>query len=227
MESHFGGAVALGANLLLITSVFAALLSFHNGVARYVYSLARERVLLPALGRTGRGSSAPVGGSAVQSVLALVVICACAILRLDPFTQLFTWLSYVAAVGVLLLMFGTSVAVVGFFRTRRGGRETLWQRAIAPALAAVALAAVTWVTIQNSATLLGAQRSSPLVWILPGLVFAAAALGLLWGLVLKAYSPAVYRGIGSAGSVSPVAGNADGRASYGVTRHRRPSVVSW
>jgi hypothetical protein len=62
------------ANLLLITSVFAALLSFHNGVARYVFSLGRERVLPPALGRTGRGSSAPLAGSILQSLLALAVV---------------------------------------------------------------------------------------------------------------------------------------------------------
>ena len=41
------------ANVLFLTSVFAALLSFHNSVARYLFALGRERVL-PAVLEPGR-----------------------------------------------------------------------------------------------------------------------------------------------------------------------------
>src|SRR5262249_6992997 len=40
------------ASLLFCTSLFAALLSFHNAVARYFFALGRERVLPAALGPT-------------------------------------------------------------------------------------------------------------------------------------------------------------------------------
>ena len=62
LAEYWGPAVADIANVLFLTSVFAALLSFHNGVARYLFALGRERVLpefldtrRTPLGRPGRG----------------------------------------------------------------------------------------------------------------------------------------------------------------------------
>src|SRR4029450_7839917 len=97
---------------LFVTSVFAALLSFHNAVARYLFALGREGVLprlLPSptafaryrfalgregvlprlLGRTSSRSGAPKVGSLVQSALALIVILTYLVLDLDPLGQLF------------------------------------------------------------------------------------------------------------------------------------------
>ena len=71
LAAHWGDSVATLANLLFLTSVFAALLSFHNGVARYLFALGRERVLPAALSRVGTRSGGPVAGSLAQSALAL------------------------------------------------------------------------------------------------------------------------------------------------------------
>ncbi|MCI0686046.1 MAG: amino acid permease, partial [Sporichthyaceae bacterium] len=49
----YGPPLVSVATVLLVTSIFAAMLSFHNGVARYLFALGRERVLPPALARTG------------------------------------------------------------------------------------------------------------------------------------------------------------------------------
>ena len=70
LAEHWGDTVATIANLLFLTSVFAALLSFHNGVARYLFALGRERVLPTALSRVGTRSGGPVAGSLAQSALA-------------------------------------------------------------------------------------------------------------------------------------------------------------
>ncbi|HLL68338.1 MAG TPA: APC family permease [Micromonosporaceae bacterium] len=226
---HYGDTVATIANVLLITSVFAALLSFHNGVARYLFALGRERVLPPVLGQTGRTSSAPTAGSIVQTVIAAVVLAVFIGLRLDPLTQLFTWLSYVAAVAVLLLMIGTSAAVIGFFQRRRNVEENAWQRLVAPILAIVALGAITWVTVQNSSSVLGAEEGSALVWLLPASVFLAAALGLLWGVVLKKTKPEIYQGVGFAGDLNAAdvhdPGLHDPASSRGKSRHRPDSQM--
>ena len=90
---HWGDGVATLANLLFLTSVFAALLSFHNGVARYLFALGRERVLPAALSRVGTRSGGPVAGSLAQSALALVVVAVFALSRGRPVLQMFTWLS--------------------------------------------------------------------------------------------------------------------------------------
>ena len=203
----YGGPVAGLANLLLITSIFAALLSFHNTVARYVFAMSRERVLPAWLGRigTGSGAGAPIGGSLLQSVCAVVVFSAFALAGANPVATLFTWLAYVAAVGVLLLMIGTSLAVIGFFR-RAGGHlgEPVWKRTVAPALGAVALALVLAVTVYNSNAVLGVRPSSPLTIALPGIIAVAAIVGVLWGLVLRESRPDLYQGIGT-GQTKPLA----------------------
>ena len=198
LAEHWGDGVATLANMLFLTSVFAALLSFHNGVARYLFALGRERVLTAALSRVGTRSGGPVAGSLAQSALALVVVTVFAMFGADPVLQLFTWLSGTAAVGIVLLMAGTSAAVVGFFRThRRGG--SAWQRSIAPTLATLALVALVVLLIGNFDALLGADPASPLRWILPGLVLLAGVVGAIWAVRLRSTRPDAYAAIGTTG----------------------------
>ena len=206
----YGGAVAEIARLLLITSVFAALVSFHNSSARYVFAMARERVLPPWLGVVGSRSraGAPIGGSLLQSVVALVVFGSFAAAGADPVTTLFTWLSYIAAVGVLALMVATSVAALRYFRTATptptSPPESVWVRVTAPVLGAVMLSAVLVVTVYNSSAVLGTNSSSPLTVLLPGIVALFAVIGLGWGTILQRVRPAVYQNIG-AGQTKPLA----------------------
>lgn len=197
IAEHFGNGIATTANILLITSVFAALLSFHNTTARYSYALGREGVLPAFLGQR-RGSGAPIAGSALQSLLALLVVAVFALLKRDPLTELFTWGSYIAAVGLLLLMAAVSLSVIGFFRGR-DGVESSWQRVVAPVLGAISLTAIAIVTIVNADSVLGAAKGSVLTYVLPGLVAAVAVVFGIWGLILRSTNPAVYNAIGSAG----------------------------
>jgi len=198
LAEHWGDGVATLANVLFLTSVFAAILSFHNGVARYLFALGRERVLPAALSRVSTRSGGPIAGSLAQSALALVVVAVFAVSGADPVLQMFTWLSGTSAVGVILLMAGTSAAVVGFFRARPGG-GSVWQRAIAPTLATIALVALVALLIGNFDALLGTDPTSPLRWILPGLVLLAAVAGAIWATRLKATRPDVYAAIGTTG----------------------------
>jgi amino acid transporter len=196
LAGYFGDWVGTAANVLFSTSVFAALLSFHNTIARYSLALGRERVLPSFLGQKGRGSGAPIAGSLMQSLLAIIVVVVFAVMKKDPFTELFTWLSYIGAVGVVLLMLGGSVAVIGYFARRPGSIENAWQRVIAPVLATLALGGILGIIVLNSDALLGAEKGSALTYILPGIVGAAAILGLFWGLIIKATRPEVYANIG-------------------------------
>jgi amino acid transporter len=204
IAEHSGPLVADLANVLFLTSVFAALLSFHNGVARYFFALGRERVLPTVLGKVGARSGGPLAGSLAQSTIALIVVVMFALSSADPLLQLFTWLSGLSAVGVILLMTGTSAAVLAFF-ARRQTDESRWHRMIAPGLAYLMLAALGMLLVVNFDRLLGdTEPSSPLVWILPGLVLASAVLGLIWGRILQTTCPDVYDGIGGS-VVTPVA----------------------
>jgi amino acid transporter len=201
IAEHYGNTVADIANVLLITSVFAALLSFHNGVARYLFALGRERVLPAFLGRTGVRSGAPVAGSLLQSLLAVVVVTVFVIAKRDPLFDLFTWFSGIAAAGVVLLMAGSSLAVIGFFWGRRV-EENLWQRFFAPLLGAFALFGVLAVMMLNFDSLLAPTAPPYLRWVLPGTVLAAAVIGLLWGLILRSTRSEAYALIGR-GAIDP------------------------
>lgn len=217
IAAHWPSWVADGANILFLTSVFAALLSFHNGVARYLFALGRERVMPPGFGRTGVGSGAPIAGSLIQSLLAIIVVAAFSSLGRDPITELFTWLSYVAAVGVLLLMIGTSLAVVGFF-AKRDTEENVWQRVLAPILGAIALSTIMYFVITEASSLLGpsAEQIPSLKWILPGLIGAAAVLGLIWGFILRGAKPDIYEGIGRGAVGTPLEHTGMPHAHVGV-----------
>jgi amino acid transporter len=198
LAEHWGGTVGTIATLLFLTSNFAALLSFHNGVARYLFALGRERVLPVGLSRVGTRSGGPVAGSLTQTALAVVVLTVFVLSGTQPVLEMFTWLSGISAVGVVLLMAGTSAAVVGFFRGRSTAATT-WQRIVAPTLATIALVALVVLIITNFDALLGTDPTSPLRWILPGIVLLAGVLGVLWALKLKKSRPDVYTAIGTTG----------------------------
>ncbi|GAA1033597.1 APC family permease [Amycolatopsis albidoflavus] len=195
LAQHWGAAVADIASVLFLTSVFAAIVSFHNGVARYLFALGRERVLFSAFARVGAGSGGPVVGSAAQSVLVLVAVLLCALFQVEPVLELFTWGSGLSAVGIVVLMAGTSAAVIGFFRSRRDSANS-WQRLVAPAVATVLLVAIVILLIANFDLMLAVSPSDPLRWIVPGVVLAAALAGLARAERLRGRHPRAYRMIG-------------------------------
>lgn len=199
-EQNVGPWFADIATVLFVTSLFAALLSFHNAVARYFFSLGRERVLPRALARVQPRTGAPVAGSLAQTGLALVVILVFAVADKDPVLGLFTWLTNLGALGVIFLMALTSLSVVFYLRRYNEAlAEPTAHYTVAAAIAAAVLFAVFYLAITNFDALLGAQPGDPMIWILPGLVVLAAVLGLAFGWILKATRPLTYDGIGRGG----------------------------
>jgi len=195
---HIGTSMATAGRLLFLTSLLAALLSFHNTVARYLFALGREHVLPPVLGRTSRRTAAPAAASTVQSGLALTVILLYATQGWDPLVRLFFWGGMWGGFGVLLLLTTTSVAVAAFFVRNPDQRrsDSAWQTAVAPVLAAAALITVLVLALRNFATLLGVSPSSALRWQLPALYAVAAAIGTAWAILLRDRHPGIYQAIG-------------------------------
>lgn len=195
LEAHFGSVMSGLGQAVLISSIFAAMLSFHNVVARYIYGLSREGVLPPRLSVTGGSiGGVPIGGSLTQSVTAAVTILIFVLLGADPIAVMFTLLSEVAAIGVLVLMIGASVAVIWYYRARPADRPERWQWLVAPALGGAALTVILAITLLNVSALTG---SIPNVqWLLPCVIVVAAASGAIWALVLRVRRPGVYTAIG-------------------------------
>ncbi|MGO4298254.1 APC family permease [Glutamicibacter sp. MCAF14] len=176
------------ANILFITSLFAALLAFHNVIARYFYAMGRGGALPKFLSTTSRTTHAPVAGSLAQSTLGLLVILIFAVIShgKDPmyvvFTM-FTWMTNFAAYGLVLLMSLTSFAVIGYFKRNRTS-DSVITRVIAPLIAGIALAYVFMQIIINFEILLGMEEPGMLGYVLQGIVILPGLIAWVLALVI-------------------------------------------
>lgn len=201
-ESRLGGTFTDVLHVLFVTGMFAALLSFHNVVARYAFAMGREGLLPRAFGRTTGASGAPGTGSLLQTVISALVVIAFAIADdkpagdpTAPVLHLFTWGGNVGALGVILLMATASLSVVVFFARRGAAGAQAW-RLVTSTLAGLALLVIAGYTVKDFDVLVGTGPGSALSWVLPGIIAAAALAGAVLGLVLRSRAPGTHARIG-------------------------------
>ncbi len=194
-EQTLGSGFSTLANVFMVTAVFAALLSFHNAVARYFFALGREGVLPGKLGASHPSHGSPYVGSLTQSIFAAAVVLLFGVSGGDPTGTLFNWFTNLGALGVILLLVVTSVSVIGYFR-RDGRGENGWSRVVAPVLSSAALAVILVLAVVNFQALLGTPDGSVLNWLIPGLVLLAGVIGIGYGVWIKTSNPRTYAQIG-------------------------------
>lgn len=177
-----GGWMSDLVKILLVTSIFACALSFHNVVTRYQFNLARAGLLPRALGVIDPRRLTPSRSSLVVSVVSVGILAVLALSGLDPVTEIYTWLSGSATLGIIALMFVTSISVI-VFHQRRGGDDSLWQSVIAPALAMIGLGAVLYMVIDNFPLLVGGNAAA--IAVLAATI-ASALLGVVTAVAIRA-----------------------------------------
>jgi len=195
------GGLSQAAQMLFLTSLFAAALAFHNTTWRYMFALAREGVLPAALARTG-ASNIPKTASLVQSVTGLVTICVFALAGWPPMAVMFFWLGTTGGFGVLVLLAATSVAVVAFFGRDPHG-EGPFARVTAPFAAFVLLTGIVVLAVRHYNLLLGAAPGAVASWALPRGYAVVAAIGAGWGCSCGRAAPRCMPPSGSARTPSP------------------------
>jgi len=193
-DEYIGPWFTVVMRILFITSVFAALLAFHNAVARYTFALGREGLLPERAGRTHTKHMSPHVGSVAQSIVAFVVVMIFILTGQDPVLALFTWLTNLGTLAVLILMAGSSFAVVAFFSRHRDLESNPLRTLIAPVVAGLALIAVAIFAIANFDLLIGSDGF--LTWFLPSLLLVAAIIGVIAAQMLKSRSPQLYAEMG-------------------------------
>ncbi len=159
--------------ILVVTSLFAAFLAFHQGASRYLFAIAREGLMVRTLGSTHRRHGTPHVAQALQLGLVVLVVGLLAILGRDPYLQIAAPMIALGTLGVVLLQAAASIAIVAFFR-RRGDRR-LWTTLIAPLIGAAGLLASAALGIINFGTLSGS--GSGVTGALPWLYLLAVATG--------------------------------------------------
>lgn len=167
-------------NVLLLTSLFACVLSFHNVIARYQFALARKGLLPNRLAGVHPQHGSPALSSVVQTVTAAVIVAILALLGVDPLVGVFGSMAGVATVGMVVLMLTTSVAVLVYF-ARHGDRAhaRVWQTRIAPVLACLGLLASLVLVLTNFTLVTGGSTT------LSAILAAVPFVGLLAGAAVR------------------------------------------
>ena len=182
-DEYLGGIGRDVVNALLLSSLFACVLSFHNVIARYQFVLAHKGLLPARLGRVHATHASPAFSSVVQTLTALVLLLLFAVLGLDPLVGVFGSMAGVATVGMVLLMLTTSAAVVVFFARRPElARGRTWQARIAPVLASLGLLGSLWLVLTNFTLVTGGSVAvSTVLALIPvaGLLLGLAVGGRL------------------------------------------------
>jgi amino acid transporter len=168
-----GGDVA---EVLLVTSLFAAILSFHNVLARYLFVLGNSTVLPEFFGRSHPRHGSPYVASLAQAGCALTFLLIFAATGMDPVTEVFAWMAGTATLGVLALMALTCAAVLVFFRRTRVD-DRLWHTVLAPLLGLGGLLGCLWLTVANFELLIGGSGRLALALLsVPVLALVGGAL---------------------------------------------------
>lgn len=193
-DTYIGGWSQDVMNVLLVTSLFAVLLAFHNAVSRYLFSLGRESVIPARFGRSHDRHRSPHFGSLTQTASAFVVVIAFVIAGLDPVANVFSWMSGLATLGLISLMALTSIGVVVFFR-RTAADQRVWNTLIAPILGLIGLVFLLVLVVMNFTTLIGG--SSSLAFAFEAILIVAFVLGFVLAARWKTSRPDTYAQLGS------------------------------
>jgi amino acid transporter len=194
IESYVGQWASTTMEVLILTSVLASLLAFHNTITRYTYALSREHILPGALSRLHPVHASPHMASAAQTALAALVVAVFAAVGADPYFQLLLWVNSLGLVGIVVLQAMAAGAVLVFFWDDRRGHSA-WRVVAAPVASIGLLGMATYliVTQMQLLTSAGALVNAILVAITP----ACLVTGYVLGARLKRRRPDLYAQLGT------------------------------
>lgn len=204
-EAQLGGAGEFVGRLLVITSIFAAVLAFHNIATRYVHALATAEVLPSALCGLSKRDGAPAAASLTITAVSSALVVICAVVGLEPYLEMFTWFVGVGAMIYLTLLAACTLSVLVFFARRNDTGENVFGRLVAPALALVGLCGATYITADNFPLLVGDVDAAgvpafgTLSMCLLGAVVASVVIGVVHALVLRSKGSQAYDDITEVG----------------------------
>ncbi|GER23788.1 amino acid permease [Zafaria cholistanensis] len=189
-SSYLGEGLTTVMMVLLLVSLFAALMALHNSATRYIYSLSRVNILPRKLSRT-RANGVPERASIVQFTFATAAAGLFALAGLDPITSLVPSMTGFGTLGIITLQLLAALAIVVHFRRKRDPR--IFSTLIAPGAGLLGLIVIVALAILNFPVLAGSD--APAIAALPLLLLAALVGGLLWAGYLRRNRPEVYEGL--------------------------------
>lgn len=198
IDTYLGPIIGVVALVLLVVSLFAAQLAFHNSAGRYLYALGRARVLPQWLAHTN-AKGAPERALLVNFIFAVLVAGIFAVfVETDPdgnpLPPVLTLVPVGLGFGTLAVMIVQAIAalsIVVYFRQRRDPRW--WSTFIAPGIGFIALLVFSIMAVLNFTLVAGSEALY--VRLLPWLLLVALVGGLGYAAYLKSKKPAIYAGL--------------------------------
>ena len=185
--------------LTIVTGSFACQFAFFNTGTRYLFSMGREGVLPPLLGRTHPGHKSPYVASTVVGIFCFLIIGGFYLYddsTLGAILKLGTWVPLAGNIGVLSVMALVSLAIIKYFMGEATKSNPLVV-IVAPLVATGGLVFSTYLLIANRTTL-GGTAAAPVLfvdyaWLWPLLMFV---LGIGLALYYRSSDPQRYAGVG-------------------------------
>jgi amino acid transporter len=181
-------------SVLMITSLLAALISFHNTISRYVFSLAREQLLWQQFARTHKTQQTPYIASFTQTAITVVLLISFGLSGYDPLLVVMPITALVSSIGIVAVQGLTGLSVVAFFLKDHRG-VSVWQRLIAPLLSTIGLFTCLVLMLVNKDLLTGGI-DTPLTRSLPWDVLAIGVIGFVVAVWCKFKKPMIYSNLG-------------------------------
>jgi amino acid transporter len=177
--------------VLLCTSLFAAVVALHSAANRYAQVLGEDGLLPRRLGVVHSVHGSPHRASVIQTALCAAAVVGFGVAGLDPYTGMTTSMLGLGTLGIVVLQATAALSVLGL---RRQGRTAgLWRGIIAPLLGFAGLAATVVLAMNNFSLLSGS--TSAVVAALPWLLVPTILGGVAYAWWLRARRPDRYRNI--------------------------------
>ena len=189
-QQYLGGPLTTVMMVLLLVSLFAAMLAFHNSATRYLYSLGRAKILPQALARTRRNGAPQLAGI-VQAGFAAIVAILFALAGADPIVTLVPAMLGFGTLSVLILQGLAAISIVVYFRRRNDPRW--WSTFVAPGIGFLGIAAISILAVVNFNIVAGSEELA--IRLMPLLLVLALIGGIVYAAYLRRAKPAVYDGL--------------------------------
>lgn len=180
----------------VVMSVFAALISIHNVLSRYILNLAIDRVLPTYFSRVHHRHRSPYAASNLIAVIGFLLIAPVIFINVDS-TKLYGMAAGIGGLGVVVLMAMVSYSVVAWF-ARNGvpQGESVLKAFIAPGISAAVMSLTAIFGLMHLDLVVGGKPGEydSVVYVL----FVAFLAGGLLAFSIRSAKPDVYQNLGRA-----------------------------
>jgi amino acid transporter len=196
-DRFVGGWATTMMQVLIVTGSFACAMAFFNTSARYLFALGREGVLPAVLARTSKRRSPMPAALTVTTFVALYCL---GFVLSDPTNEgallkLGTWSPLLGVLGILGVQALVSIAIIRYFLTTARDGFGWWSTLVAPILGFGLMTGACVLLVVNRYDLAGAA-DAVYITVLPWVVLAVFAAGMVMALVLRSRYPERYAQIG-------------------------------